>query len=179
MNVCVFCSASDVGEPFESAARDFAAGLGREGHSLVWGGSDTGLMHVLASTAQQCGARIIGVSVEFLRHKIKQDADEMIVALNLPERKKILLERSDALIIMVGGVGTLDEATEMLELKKHRHHDKPIIFLNTDGFYDGLRVQLEKMGSLGFLPRPLAELAFFASTADDALLCLTSELRAD
>lgn len=174
MNVCVFCSASDVGEPFTTESARFGEGLAEDGHTLVWGGSDTGLMHVIASAARSGGARLVGVSVEFLRHKAMADADELIVAATLPERKAILLSRADVLVIMVGGLGTLDEATEILELKKHRRHDKPILVLNTAGFYDGLSAQLAHMESLGFLPRPLAELAHFCDTVDDALTYLRS-----
>ena len=174
MNVCVFCSASQVAEPYHSEARAFAQGLARDSHSLVWGGSDTGLMQVLASTAQKSGAKIIGISVEFLRYKIKKDADEMIVTPTLVERKKTLLARSDAIVIMVGGIGTLDEATEMLELRKHRHHDKPIVFMNVEKFYEGFRIQLVKMDSLGFLPIPLSELVYFAVDAEDTLQYLKS-----
>ncbi len=169
MNICVFCSASDVSEQYTGPAAEFASGLAEAGHTLIWGGSDTGLMKIVATAAQNSGGKIIGISVEFLAHKARKNADEMIIAATLGERKSQFLSRSDALVILVGGVGTLDEATEIIELKKHRTHDKPIIFLNTAGFYDGLREQMIRMGKEGFLPRPLDEMLYFASTPADAL----------
>jgi uncharacterized protein (TIGR00730 family) len=102
------------------------------------------------------GGRLVGISVEFLRGVARTDADEMVIAKDLAERKALLLARSDAIVVLVGGLGTLDEATEILELRKHRLHDKPVVLLNTDGFYDGLLQQLRRMEAEGFLPVPVA-----------------------
>jgi predicted Rossmann-fold nucleotide-binding protein len=70
---------------------------------------------------------------------------------------------------MVGGTGTLDEATEILELKKHGMHAKPVVLLNTAGFYDGLKQQFARMEAEGFLPLPLADLVHFAEDGASAL----------
>jgi predicted Rossmann-fold nucleotide-binding protein len=77
---------------------------------------------------------------------------------------------------MAGGLGTLDEATEILELKKHGQHDKPVVLLNTAGFYDGLALQLRRMEEEGFLPVPLVELVYFADEGGDALAHLEESL---
>ena len=82
----------------------------------------------------------------------------MVFAEDLAERKALLLAGCDAVVVMVGGLGTLDEATEILELRKHGFHDKPVVLLNTAGFYDGLALQLRRMDADGFLPIPSAEL---------------------
>lgn len=169
MNICVFCSAADLDAAYTGAAREFAELLGARGHSLVWGGSDTGLMKVVADGVQKNGGRLIGVSVEFLESKARAGADEMIVTADLAERKALLLKRADAVVIMVGGTGTLDEATEILELKKHGMHAKPVVLLNTAGYYDGLRQQLARMHSEGFLPVPLNDLVSFADDGAQAL----------
>ncbi|MCM6778585.1 TIGR00730 family Rossman fold protein [Nocardia sp. CDC159] len=169
MDICVFLSAAELDERYTRPAREFAQLIGKGGHTLVWGGSDVGLMKLVADGVQEAGGRLVGVSVEFLRHKARATADEMIIAADLAERKARLLARADAVVIMVGGTGTLDEATDILELKKHGLHDKPIVLLNTAGFYDGLRQQLERMDAEGFLPRPLAELLYFADNGVDAL----------
>ncbi len=76
----------------------------------------------------------------------------MVITADLAERKATLLARSDALVVMAGGLGTLDEATDILELRKHGRHDKPVVLLNTAGFYDGLVIQLRRMEQDGFLP---------------------------
>lgn len=161
-HVCVFCSAAELDERYTVPAREFAEQLGKRGHALVWGGSDVGLMREVADGVQRAGGRLVGISVEFLHHKARATADEMVVAADLAERKALLLARADALVVLAGGTGTLDEATEVLELRKHGLHDKPIGILNTAGFYDGLRTQLERMDAEGFLPRPLSELVLFS-----------------
>ncbi|MGW7433120.1 LOG family protein [Streptomyces sp. NPDC054861] len=172
MNICVFLSAADLDERYTTPAREFATLLGKAGHTLVWGGSDSGLMKVVADGVQQAGGRLVGVSVEFLAAKARPDADEMVFAKDLAERKALLLTRSDAIVIMVGGTGTLDEATEILELKKHALHTKPVVLLNTAGFYDGLKTQFRRMEEEGFLPLPLTDLVFFAEDGVGALAYL-------
>lgn len=169
MNICVFLSAAELDERYTSPAREFAELLGKRGHSLVWGGSDAGLMKVVADGVQQAGGRLIGVSVTFMADKARPGTDEMIVTRDLAERKAEMLARADAIVIMVGGMGTLDEATDILELKKHGMHRKPVVLLNTAGFYDGLQQQFRRMDAEGFLPLPLAELMFFADDAAAAL----------
>ena len=172
MNICVVLSAADLDERYTRPAREFAELLGKGGHTLVWGGSDVGLMKVVADGVQEAGGRLIGVSVEFLAARTRPGADEMVVARDLAERKRLLLEKADAVVIMVGGTGTLDEATEILELKKHGHTTKPVVLLNTAGFYDGLKEQFRRMEDEGFLPVPLTDLVFFAEEPVGALAYL-------
>lgn len=172
MNICVFCSAAELDEVYTASARRFAELIGKRGHTLVWGGSDVGLMKVVADGVRDTGGRLVGISVEFLHHKARADTDEMIVTTTLAERKALLLERCDAVVVMVGGTGTLDEATDIIELKKHGMHGKPVVVLNTAGFYDGLRQQMERMDAEGFLPVPLPGLVTFADDAEAAVVAL-------
>ncbi|MEU7279395.1 TIGR00730 family Rossman fold protein [Streptomyces sp. NPDC045431] len=172
MNICVFLSAADLDDRYTVPAREFAELLAKGGHTLVWGGSDAGLMKVVADGVQEAGGRLVGVSVEFLVHKARSGVDEMVVAKDLAERKALMLAKSDAVVIMVGGTGTLDEATEILELKKHGLHTKPVVLLNTAGFYDGLKEQFRRMDAEGFLPVPLTDLVFFAEDGVAALAYL-------
>ncbi|KUM67549.1 TIGR00730 family Rossman fold protein [Streptomyces curacoi] len=172
MRICVFLSAADLDDCYTRPAREFAKLLGKGGHTLVWGGSDVGLMKVVADGVQEAGGRLVGVSVEFLSAKVRPGVDEMVIAKDLAERKRLLLEKADAVVIMVGGTGTLDEATEILELKKHGRTDKPVVLLNTAGFYDGLKEQFRRMEDEGFLPRPLSDLVFFAEEPVGALAYL-------
>jgi hypothetical protein len=172
MNICVFLSAADLDDRYTRPAREFAELLGKGGHTLVWGGSDVGLMKVVADGVQEAGGRLLGVSVDFLAEMVRPDADEMVIARDLAERKALLLEKADAVVIMVGGTGTLDEATEILELKKHGKTQKPVVLLNTAGFYDGLKQQFRRMEDEGFLPLPLTDLVFFAEEAVGALAYL-------
>lgn len=177
MNICVFLSAADLDERYTGPALEFAELIGRGGHTLVWGGSDSGLMKVVADGVHASGGRLVGVSVEFLRSFARAQADEMVFAADLAERKAQLLARSDAMVVMAGGLGTLDEATDILELRKHRHHDKPVVLLNTAGFYDGLVMQLRRMEQDGFLPVPLDDLVYVTDRPASALSHLTASHR--
>jgi uncharacterized protein (TIGR00730 family) len=172
MNITVFCSAADLDERYTRPARAFAELIGKGGHTLVWGGSDTGLMKLMADGVHAAGGRLVGVSVEFLAHKVRPGVDEMVITKDLAERKAELLSRADAIVVMPGGIGTLDETTEVLELRKHRLHIKPVVVLNTAGFYDGLRAQFRRMEDEGFLPVPLDELMLFADDGATALAYL-------
>jgi uncharacterized protein (TIGR00730 family) len=176
MNITVFCSAYSLDERYTEPAADFARLLGERGHTLVWGGSHAGLMGLLADGVKEAGGRLVGVSVEFLAHKTYEGADEIVMTRDLAERKAQLLMRADAVVVLVGGLGTLDEVTEVLELKKHALHDKPVVVLDTDGFYEGLQTQLRRMDQEGFLPRRLAELITF--TDDPAEVFTHLEARA-
>ena len=178
MNVCVFLSAADLDERYTRPARDFAEILGKGGHTLVWGGSDTGLMKVIADGVRQTGGRLIGISVVFLREWARKDADEMVFADDLAERKALLLARSDAVVVMAGGLGTLDEATDILEQRKHGLHNKPVVLLNTAGFYDGLVLQLRRMEQEGFLPVPLDDLVFVTDDGARAIAHLEESVSA-
>lgn len=171
----MFLSAADLDECYTRPARDFGVLLGEGGHTLVWGGSDTGLMKVVADGVREGGGRLVGISVELFRDKARTDADEMVFTRDLGERKAMLLARSDAIVVMAGGLGTLDEATEVLELKKHGLFDKPVILLNTASFYDGLILQLRRMDADGFLPVPLAELVVIT---DDVVAALNHAIGA-
>lgn len=172
MDITVFCSANDLDERYTKPARDFARLLAEHGHTLVWGGSSAGLMGVIADEAKAAGGRLVGISVELLSHRTYSGADELVTTADLAERKAVLLARADAVVVLVGGLGTLDEVTEVVELKKHGLHVKPVVLLDTEGFYDGLRTQLRRMEAEGFLPRPLDQLVRFAADGAEALALL-------
>ncbi len=177
MNICVFLSAADLAERYTRPARDFAELVGNGGHVLVWGGSDTGLMKVVADGVRETGGRLVGISVELLREFARKDADEMVFAKDLAERKALLLERADAIVVMAGGLGTLDEAMDVLEQRKHKLHDKPVVLLNTAGFYEGLTIQLQRMDEERFLPVPIIDLVFIADDGAEALAYLEGLIR--
>jgi uncharacterized protein (TIGR00730 family) len=181
MNICVFCSAQDVPEKYVLPARVFAKNLAERGHSLVWGGSNVGIMKIIADAAEGAGGRLIGVSTELFKHKARPDAHIMEVAKDLAERKDRLAYHADAFVALPGGIGTLDEVTEVLALRRNRAHEKPIIFLNTDNFYEGLRTQFTRMQKDGFLADRdhdheggIQDLVYFADDVDDALTYLST-----
>ncbi len=172
-NIAVFCSAQDVDEKYKKDARQFARLMVKNGYHLVWGGTDIGIMKVVADEVKNGGGKIYGVSMEVFHHLARKDADEMIIAKSLGERKAAMLEKSDAIIALVGGIGTLDEITDIIELRKTGHHNKPVIILNTDNFYEGLKIQIDRMRDEGFLKSNLKikldEFVYFAKTPQEAI----------
>lgn len=164
----------EVDRAYSAAASEFGELLAKNGHALVWGGSDRGLMKTIADAVKRSGGRIIGITAEHLKGAARKEADELVVAANIAERKRLLQERADAFVLLPGGIGSFDEITDMLELKKHGFHNKPIVILNTRGFYDGFRAQLERMEREGFIARPLREYIVFASSPKEIFRTLSS-----
>jgi len=168
-NIAVFCSANEHEKKYTKPTEEFARLMVLNGYNLVWGGGRSGLMKVVASTVKSSGGNLIGVSTPVFSEFIWTGADEIVVAETLFERKSIMLERSDAIVALVGGIGTLDEITEMVELKKQKQHDKPIVILNTKHFYDGLINLLQKMHHGGFVGHPLEDLIHFSTQPQEAI----------
>ena len=107
--------------------------------------------------------------METLKKDARKNADGMITTDSLDERKTAMINASDIIVVLVGGIGTLDETAEVMELKKLHIHKKPIIILNTDNFYEGLKIQLDKMKKEGFIANPNEELVFFVDTPQEAM----------
>ncbi len=146
--VCVFCaSSSRVDAVYLDAARDLGRRLGRHGILLVYGGASIGLMGEVARGVHDEGGRVVGVLPEFFKDKDIEysEVDELIVTRDMRERKGIMDERSDAFVVLPGGVGTLEEAMEIFSLVQLRLTRKPLVFLNTNGFYDNLMVHLKQI----------------------------------
>ena len=169
MNIGVFCSARDLGPEFTEPVKDFAKHVGEHGHTLVWGGSSTGLMAVVAEGVKAAGGRLVGITIEHYRGDLFKEADEVVIAQDLFDRKRQMIERSDAFVILPGGIGTIDEATDIIELKREGAVKAPIVFLNSKGFYDHLREEFEEMNRDGTLDTPVDQLVQFA---DKPHLCL-------
>lgn len=151
LSVCVYCGASDRADPkYAEVARQLGESLAQRQWTLVWGGGQTGLMGAVARGAKESGGRVVGIIPEFIRQweVAYKEADEMMVVTTMAERKILLQTRSDAFVILPGGVGTLDEISDTLDLKNLSQHRKPIILLNQDGYYDTL---------LAFLDHSIAE----------------------
>ena len=175
--ITVFCSARDIAEKYTKPAQEFAQLLVKNGFGLVWGGTDKGLMKIIASTVKKEGGRLVGISIPFFQEFARKDADEMIIAGTLGERKMEMMRKGEAIVAMIGGIGTLDEITEIIELKRINEHHKPIILLNTENFYQGLKVQLQKMKEDGFLHVPLEDLIYFADTPQEAIEYIKRKLK--
>lgn len=161
--ITVFCSTKEVDEVYIQVARELGKLIGDKGWMLVWGGQDTGLMKVISDSVRDSGGKLVSIvrPVEFRSGPVKLDVDEEVVVNSVSEHKQRLRDDTDAIVVLAGGIGTIDEVTEILELKKHKQYDKPIVIINTNGFYDGLKMQLERMKEEGFMSVDLDELVVF------------------
>lgn len=144
--LCVYAASSDA---LDGVYFDDAAALGRligqGGHTLIYGGGRVGLMGTVARAAQASGGRVIGVIPEALLAQGYEGVDQQIVTRDLRERKAIMEARADAFIGLPGGFGTLEEVLEILTLKQLGFHSKPVVVLNTAGFYDALMAVFEQL----------------------------------
>ncbi len=142
-NICVFCSASNgLDETYYTEAEKMGELIAKNGFNLVYGGSSLGIMGRISKTAKENGAKIIGVIPEKLselcKHSDSNIYDEYHVTKDMRERKAKMDELSDGLIVLPGGFGTLEEVSEMIVQKILGYNNKPIVFLNTNHFYDNL-----------------------------------------
>jgi len=141
MNICVFCASSgSIPVIYKISAEEVGKQIADRGHTLVFGGGNVGLMREVAQSTLQSGGHVIGVIPAYLRSREKrfEKADELILTEDIAERKQIMIERSDAFIILPGGFGTLEEFFEVLSARFRDGVRKPIGILNTAGFYNQL-----------------------------------------
>lgn len=147
MRVAVFCGSSRrVAEPYLEAARIVGTDLARRGHTLIYGGGRTGLMGALADAALAAGAPVHGVILrEFIEQGVHHlGIDELYTVDDMRSRKAGLDERADAFVALPGGYGTLEELTEILSFRKLGLHHRPVVLLDTAGFFEGLLRQIER-----------------------------------
>jgi uncharacterized protein (TIGR00730 family) len=147
MNICVYCSSSNlVDGRYMETARDLGRELALRGWPLVYGGGSVGLMGRLAESVHAGGGRVVGVIPQGLldREVGYLRADELLVTTTLRERKQAMDDRADAFVALPGGFGTLEELIENVTLRQLGYHDKPIIIVNVDGFYEPLLAQFER-----------------------------------
>ncbi|MDF1561271.1 MAG: TIGR00730 family Rossman fold protein [Bacteroidales bacterium] len=141
MRVCVFAaSSSRIDNAYLQAAGELGTAFAREGVHAVFGGGGIGLMGILADNMLAAGGKITGVIPEFMIDEGWGHAgvSDMIVTADMSERKKTIFAMSDAAVALPGGVGTLEELTEVITLKQLGQFNKPIIIVNVNGFYDHL-----------------------------------------
>jgi uncharacterized protein (TIGR00730 family) len=166
-NVAIFCAASENIAPgyFESAA-EVGALLGRLGATMVYGGARFGLMEATAKAAKAAGARIVGVVPDILveRDRVSALLDEQVGCRNLSERKDIMLERSDLLVALPGGIGTLDEIFHVMAAATIGYHTKRVVLYNVNGFWNPLLATVEEMSQAGFVRGDLEKSMAVAST---------------
>jgi uncharacterized protein (TIGR00730 family) len=170
--VCVYCGSGPGIDPaFIAAARSFGQILAENRVRLVYGGGSLGLMGALANSVLDHGGEVTGVIPEFLtaREKKLTRAQEVIVTLDMHERKRIMFERADAFVALPGGIGTLEETIEQMTWAQLGRHKKPILLANIKGFWEPLCVLLDHMRSLEFIRQGLTIEPLVANGVEDIL----------
>ena len=178
MKIVVYCSSQgNLPEQYQQLARDLGTWIGQHGHTLVYGGSNAGLMHITAAAVHEAGGHIVGVIPEMFRHRIDPVCDEVVYTANLGDRKQYMIEHGDAFVIMPGGIGTLDEWMSTLAVMTIGNDDpRPIIVANLDGLYDATIRQLADMTHTPFARGKNLARTINATTTADLLNTLTTVL---
>ena len=153
-NISVFCGAHLGNNPiYASEAKKIVEVIVEKGMNVVFGGGDVGLMGVVSHTAIDNGGEVLGISLQSLYELelTNPRIQEVVVAQTLLERKDIFMQRSDAFIVLPGGVGSLDELAEVMCSNQLGIINKPIGILNTNGYYDHLLAWMKKAVEEGFV----------------------------
>ncbi|CAN5346356.1 TIGR00730 family Rossman fold protein [soil metagenome] len=167
--VCVYCGSSNAADPaFLQAAFEIGADFARAGLTLIYGGGGVGLMGATARSAHEAGGKVLGIIPEFLRGREQPFDDvETVVVTSMHERKMLMFERSDAFVVLPGGIGTLEEIIELLSWRRLDLHRKPIVFHNPGGFWDPLFALLQHTIDQGLTPPALVDYWRVAEKASD------------
>ena len=174
-SVCVYCGSSLGANPRHAeAARQLGAHLAAHGIRLVYGGGQIGLMGQVADAVLAGGGQVIGVIPEHLQVQEKGHlgVTELHVVASMHERKNLMFERSDAFVILPGGFGTLDEAFEMLTWRQLRLHDKPILFLNIEGYWTPFGKLVDQFVAEGFASESSRGLFVMVDAVEDVIPAL-------
>lgn len=152
-SICVYCGAHSGTNPaFSDAADATGTLLADQGWRLVYGAGDVGLMGRVARSAQAAGGQTFGViPVHLMNMEVgKRDLSQFIVTENMHERKKVMFMNSDAIVVLPGGAGSLDEFFEVLTWRQIGLHQKPIFLLNTENYWQPLVALLDHVIAQGF-----------------------------
>lgn len=172
MRICVFCgSSSGAHEIYKETAHELGSLLAKQGHTLVYGGGNIGLMGILADAVLSAKGEVIGVIPDFLMQKEvgHQGLNQLEIVKTMHDRKKRMAELSDAFIAMPGGWGTLDELAEILTWRQLGLIHQPICLINVNHYFDALLDQMKIMTREGFLKSDNLALVNVANTPSGAL----------
>ena len=182
LSVCVFCGARPGKDPaYAAAANALGTAFGQRNWRLVYGAGDVGIMGLIANAAKAAGAATFGVIPDHLVQMEvgKADLDSYIVTETMHERKKVMFMNADAIAILPGGAGSLDEFFEVLTWAQIGLHTKPIVLVNIAGYWDPLLTLIDHVIDQGFADPSLRGLFSVADTVNNAVetlaLAQTSE----
>ncbi|MCQ2254855.1 MAG: TIGR00730 family Rossman fold protein [Bacteroidaceae bacterium] len=172
MKIGVFCSANNnIAELYFEKTAELGKWIGENGHSVVYGGCNVGLMDCIAQAAKQAGGQIIGVVPTLVEKNGKRSEilDVEISTDNLSDRKDQLLIHSDVIIALPGGIGTLDEIFTVAASHTIGYHQKKVILYNIDHFYDSLIALLDDMASRNMVRGEWSDCIKCASTFEELI----------
>ena len=170
--ICVYCASSQTAPPeYVELAEQVGAEIARRGHALVSGGGSISAMGAVARAARAGGAHTIGVIPELLLRLEVGDieADELVVVDDMRVRKGEMERRSDAFIALPGGIGTLEELVEIWVGSVLGFHAKPLVVVDADDHYAGLRLQARTMVERGLVKQAAVDRLVWARGAEEAL----------
>ena len=170
MNITVYLASSTGNDHnFITAMCELGTWIGASGNTLVYGGYKTGLMGQLAHSVLQAGGKVIGVEPQFFIDEEYQyeGLTQLIVAKDMAERKMKMIELGDAFIAFPGGVGTLEEVSEIMSKLSLRQLDEPCIYYNFDGYYDDMKHFLQHMIAKGLSSEEKQKGVYFAENLDE------------
>ena len=154
MQICVFCSANEQIDPdFFSATEALGRWAAKNGHAIVYGGVNQGLMECLGRAAHEAGGRTIGV-VPTIVEKTGRVSDHVEIEIpcdNLSDRKQLMMDKSDVFIALPGGIGTLDEIFTVAASATIGYHQKPVVLFNVKGFWNPLVQLLDNLKAQGMV----------------------------
>ena len=177
--ICVFCGSSPgIREVYAEAARETGRLIAANGYAMVFGGGGLGLMGETARSVRDSGASVTGILPDFLRHLEPPLArgETVHIVPDLFRRKDEMMTLADAFIVLPGGLGTLDEFYEVVTSAQLGVHKKPIVVLNTGGFYDPLQAMMEHVVREGFAKPAAIALYRIAATPAEALAMIKQAL---
>ena len=172
MKICVYgASASRLDAAYFEQAEELGRLIGENGHSLVFGGGNHGLMGACARGASSSGVEIIGIAPRFFDEPgvLYECCTRFLYTETMRERKEAMEKLSDAFLVLPGGIGTFEEFFETLTLKQLGRHAKPMALLNTLGYYDSLVQTLETAINAGFLSRSCLSLFALCDSPAEAM----------
>lgn len=154
MKIAVYCSAnSDLDPDFFRMTEELGRWIGENGHTLVFGGCNLGLMECVAKAAHDAGGTTVGVVPMIIEKggKVSDNVDVKMMCDNLSDRKDLMLAQCDVAVALPGGVGTLDEIFTMAASASIGYHCKPVILYNMNGFWNSLLAMLDDLKSKGVI----------------------------
>jgi hypothetical protein len=177
-SVCVYCGAREGARPaYAAEAEALGRLLAREGWRLVYGAGDVGLMGLVAAAAAAEGGATLGVIPQHLvQLEALRGAERHVITENMHERKKVMFMNSDAVAVLPGGAGSLDEFFEVLTWAQLGLHRKPILLVNIEGYWDPLLALIDHVIAQGFAAPSLRGLVTPTGSADETLEALRAAL---